>query len=290
MDGFRVNMKVHKREFDLWARHMRTSQIKAVEMRALKKAGFKVMKAEQREIKRVFNKRPTTGGFVARSIRYVPVESQTEVWVGPFRELRAKTGKPGRIGSNAAKIIADHVEGSTFSGASSTPRGRNATRLRSTSEVAIPLPPLARTRGTTGKLKFAKVRHGLSAKEVMGRPAVGVTPATTPKAFVSTLKFKKGSKRVLAVRSNKPMATPNGAWGYPMNSSGARGGRRAVSVKHPYIIPLFVLRQSAKVRPRIRFSQIAHRVAPRAVAEAFRKEFNKSVRGTGSAFASPTIL
>ena len=290
MAAFQVNIKVHKKEFDLWARNMRTVQIKRVEMKALKKAGFKVMKAEQREIKRVFNKRPNTGGFIARSIRYVPVESRTQVWVGPLRPNRSKTGKPGRVGSNVAKIIADHTIGASYSGASTSPRGENATRLRTQADVAVPLPPLSRTRGKTGKLKFSSVRHGLSAKETFGSPRMGLTPPTTPKSFVAELKFKKGKRKVLAVRSNRPMATPRGPWGYPNYSSGLRKGKRAVSVKHPYIIPLFILLDKASVKKRIRFYQIAKATAPRAVAEAFRKEFNRGVPISKSLGVTPTVL
>ena len=283
-----IELKIHMKEFELWSRTLRTKDIKRAKMRALRQAGFKVMKAEQREVRRVFRKRPTTGGFVSRAIRYEAFPRLEQVWVGPFRSLKGKTGGTGRVGANAAPIIADHIEGSTYTSPSIRPRALNATRLRTPTMVAIPLPAFAATRGTTGLLKFSSVRKGLNKSMVLGdaRPEKQAGPT---KSFKMDIDYPK-AKSVIAVRPNKPLATPKGSWGFPMESSGARKGKRAISVKHKYVIPLFFLKSRAKVKSRIQFYRVAMRVAPRALAEAFRHEFHKDLKGSKSLGITPTKL
>lgn len=282
MAGYQIDLKIHKKEFDLWAKTLRTKTIKKAQMRALRSAGFEVMKRERQEVKRVFNKRPATASFVANAIQFEPFERRMEVWVGPFRKLKKKTGERKSRGSNAAKIIADHIEGSSFTGATSKVQSRNATRLRQQTSVALPAKALRETRGGSGKLRFRSVRHDLTLKKVVGD---SLAPDNGGKSsFIVNIKGKKW----IAVRSNK---TLNG-WGYPSTpKKGAKGvTTRSASVKHPFIIPLFRLRANAKVKESIRFHAIARKVAPQALAKAMRKEFHKGLKVSKSLGITPTSL
>ena len=278
MSVIRPSIRVDMREFNLWARTRAPKQIAAVRMRALKRAGFAVMNAERNEVRRAFPKRAAPANYVSKGITYVAKPQQEEVWVGPFRE--GKKLKSGRVsGRNVADIIADHAQGSSFTGSQSSPQGGRATRLRSKQSLAIPFPAFSRMRGQGGKLPFYKVQSGLSAANVMGQVSANDT-GSPMKSFRRKIRFKKGTKDVIAVRAAKPLSTPTGPWGFHQPSSNRNRGKKkrtAVSSRHPYVIPLMFLISRAKVKQTIRFAGVARKVAPRAIEKSFTREFNKEL-------------
>jgi len=291
MPAAHIHLKIHREEFDLWAKNLRTKDIKRVQMKTLKSAGFKVMLAERREVKRRFRKRPARTAWVANSITYQPVERRMEVWVGPFRGLRAKTkGKRGSVGANAAKIVADWVEGSHFAESGIRKKGEHATRLRGDRRVAVPSAALEKTRGSTGVLRFKSVRHDLTAKKVMGdaksKDDSGKQSFILPKGGGGGGRKRKNDW--IAVRSNRQF----GDWGFQMRPSKkfSRKGKRAVAAKWPWVIPLMVLIDRAKVRKEIQFARVARKTAPRAMADAWRKEFSRGLPVTKALGVAPTSL
>lgn len=286
MPTARIDIKIHRAEYDLWAKNLRTKDIKRVQMKTLKSAGYKVMMAERQEVKRRFRKRPSRTAWVANSIQYEPFERKMEVWVGPFRTLKPKTkGKRGSVGANAAKIVADWVEGSTYTGSGIKKKGAHATRLRGANRVALPSAELEKTRGATGVLRFKSVRHDLTAKKVMGDAKAKDDGGK--QSFI----LPKSDKRKhdwIAVRSNRQF----GSWGFRMRPSKkfSRKGKRSVAGKWPWVIPLMVLVGRAKVRKEIQFARVARRTAPRALAAAWHKEFSRGLKGTKSLGIAPTSL
>ena len=289
MGGSQVTLAIDKKEFDLWAKHLRTDVIRRAQIRALRHAGYRVREAERDHIKRVFNKRPSTGSFVANAMRYEVHAAKREVWVGAFRKLKDKTGKEGKTGRNAFKIIDDHILGESFTGSSSRPRGSNAARLREKSRVALPAKALAKTRGSTGNLNLKHARRGLSAKKVLG----SAKPLTDDElregkknqrqGFIVNWKISGKKEPWVAVRSHKQMGNGWGVWmgrtakgKAKHRPKGAKG--RLIASKWPYVIPLFVLKQRAKVKRSIRFEYVARRVGQAALTRAMEKEFARGLK------------
>lgn len=285
-----LTLKVHAEEYYAWSKNLRDRDIKKVAMRVLSSAGFKVMQAEKREVKRAFKTsgRPQQAAFVANAIQYQPFKRRQEVWVGPFRNPRKPPREKGNkaTGANAQDILADHILGSGFTARSSTARGSNAARLGLLQKGELAVPVQAFRRGGSGKFNFGSVQRGLTREKAfnLGTNARGKT--VEKKGF--RIEALKGFKRpVLAVRSKKKL---DGHWGYPQHPSdlGASGkrskrgsrksGKSRIAVKYPYVVPLFHLVKRAKVQPTIRFYATAKRVAPKAVAERFHKEFNRQLK------------
>jgi hypothetical protein len=277
---------------------MRDRDINRVVMKVLKSAGFKVMQAEKREVKKGFSGsgRPQQAAFLANSIKYQPHKERLEVWVGPFREGAKTSRERGnkRTGINANDIVADHILGEGFSASNVTRGGANAARLNLMRSGEIAVPVKAFKRGGSGRFRFGDVQRGLTREKVfnVGKDTKG---RSAENKGIRIEGLWKSNRTVLAVRSKKKLG---GTWGFPMTPAnpqskgkrrkkgGRRSGKARVAVKYPFVIPLFHLIKRAKLtagkRPSsaapIRFYPVAKRVAPRAVAKSFRREFNRQLK------------
>ena len=294
----RLDIKFDDREFRLWIKQMRDKDVKRVSMKVLKGAGFDVMKRERMEVRRAFatSGRPATAAYVSNAILYEPFDRLNEVWVGPFRKPgKAKGAGRKRTGLNAKKIIADHVEGSSFSPTSSGTRGLHATRLVTDKEVAVPVK--AFKRGGTGKLAFGKIARGLTresafniGKDLQGRPIGNKGFRIQPYGGDPG---QKTGPTFLAVRSKKRLA---GTWGWKQGPrkenartvKGKRKGKRRIAVTHPIIVPLFILVKNAKVKPVIRFYSVAQKVARASIHKRFQIEFVRGLKSSAR-FGAPMV-